>query len=161
MREEHTRRLIKNGLAVMIVSLLAGFILAFSMIGAISFSPLPIFIKAQIPGSPQGWHAVHVGAMMNGLMAVLIGVIARWFALSDRGAAVVSWGTIVAIWANVCFYVFGMFAPNHGLSLQSNGLGHANLAGAIAFLPAFIGALTLFAALIVLLLAKPSSTAAS
>jgi hypothetical protein len=158
MPERHSLRLIKNGIAVMIISLLAGFMLAFSMIGAISFSPLPIFVHAQIPGSSQGWHAVHVGAMMNGLMAVLIGVVARWFAVSERAALIVSWGTIIAIWANVCFYVFAMFAPNHGLSLQSNGLGPANLAGAIAFLPAFVGAITLLAALLVLFFAKPLNT---
>ena len=158
--ERHAQRLIRNGLAVMIVALLAGFVLVFSMVGAISFSPLPVFIPLEMPGSAQGWRAAHVGSMLNGVMAVVVGLAMRRFALSDRGAAIVSWGVIVAIWGNVCFYVFGMFAPDHGVTLQSNRLGQANLAGAVAFIPAFVGAVTLIVALIVLLLAKPAPTPA-
>jgi hypothetical protein len=154
--ERDAQRLIRNGLAVMIVALLAGFVLVFSMVGAISFSPLPVFIPMEMPGSAQGWRAVHVGSMLNGVMAVVVGLAMRRFALSDRAAAIVSWGAIIAIWANVSFYVFGMFAPDHGVTLQSNRLGAANLSGVIAFIPAFVGAVTLIVALSVLLLAKPA-----
>ena len=155
MRNQASNRLVKHGFSAMIVSLLAGFVLIFSMIGAISLSPLPIFIHFDVPGTAQGWRIVHLGAMLNGLMAVLLGVAMRWVAVTDRGAAVVSWGTIIAIWANIGFYVFGMFAPNHGVTLQSNRLGEANLAGVLAFVPAFVGAITLLVALVVLLRAKP------
>jgi len=154
--ERHAQRLIRNGLAVMIVALLAGFVLVFSMVGAISFSPLPVFVPLEMPGSVQGWRAVHVGSMLNGVMAVVVGLAMGRFALGDRSAAVVAWGAIIAIWGNVCFYVFGMFAPDHGVTLQSNRLGEANLAGAIAFIPAFVGAVTLIVALTALLLAKPA-----
>ena len=155
MRNGASNRLIKHGLAAMIVALLAGFVLIFSMVGAISLSPLPIFIHFDMPGTPQGWRIVHLGAMLNGLMAVLLGVAMRWVAVTERGAAIVSWGTITAIWANIGFYVFGMFAPNHGVTLQSNRLGEANLAGVVAFVPAFVGAFTLLVALVVLFRAKP------
>jgi hypothetical protein len=150
----YSHRLIKNGILAMLFSLVAGFMLIFSMLGAISLSPLPVFIDASIPGTPQGWRVVHLGMMMNGLMAVLLGLSLRWVSVTTREAAIVSWGTIIAIWGNFTFYFFGMFAPNHGVTFQSNRLGEANLAGAIAFFPAFLGAVTLFIALIVLLRAK-------
>ena len=51
---------------------------------------------------------------------------------------------------------FGMFAPNRGLTLESNVLGEASLAGALAFFPALIGAVTLFYAVISMLRAEPS-----
>ena len=149
MNTLHSHRLIKNGIFAMLLAMLAGFMLIFSMIGAISFSPLPL-IDASIPGTPQGWRMVHLGMIMNGLMAILLGLCMRWLVVTARGAAIVSWGTITAIWGNSAFYLFGMFAPNHGVTLQSNRLGEANLAGAIAFLPALVGVVTLLAALIVL-----------
>ncbi|AXQ30529.1 hypothetical protein D0B54_18390 [Solimonas sp. K1W22B-7] len=151
----HSTRLIKHGLAAMLVSLLGGFVLLFSMIGAISLSPLPVFIDVAVPGTPQGWRIVHLGMMMNGLMAILLGACLRWFSLRGSDAAWVCWGTIVAVWGNFCFYLFGMFAPNHGLTLQANRLGEASLAGAVAFFPALLGAVTLSVAVVLLLRAKP------
>ena len=149
-------RLIKNGAAVMIVALFGGFVLDFALLGAVSFSPAPISIPVEIPGTAQGWRAVHVGTLMNGIMAVALGLAMRRFALTARDAAVVSWGTIIAVWGNTGFYIFGMFAPNHGLTLASNRLGEANWAGVIAFAPAIVGAVTLLWALAVLVMAKPT-----
>jgi len=141
----------------MIAALIGGFVLDFFMLGAISLSPAPVSIPISIAGSEPGWRAVHVGGLMNGIMAVALGLAMRRFALTDRDGAIVSWGTIIAVWANLVFYVFGMFAPNHGLTMTDNRLGPANLAGAIAFAPAILGAVTLLVALIVLLRAKPAS----
>ncbi|WP_428310009.1 hypothetical protein [Hydrocarboniphaga sp.] len=135
----------------MFVALLAGFCLVFSMVGGISLSPLPIVIDYVIPGSAAGWRMVHLGMMMNGMMALLLGCVLDRCDATDRSAALVGWGTIIAVWGNFCFYLFGMFAPNHGVSLQDNPLGAANWAGTLAFFPALIGAITLMMAVIVLL----------
>jgi len=156
MTDRHATRLIRNGIAVMVAALFGGFVLDFFMLGAISLSPAPISIPVSIAGSEGGWRAVHVGGLMNGVMAVALGLAMRRFALTDRDGAIVSWGAIIAIWGNLAFYVFGMFAPNHGLTLAGNRLGPGNLAGAIAFAPAILGAVTLLAALVVLLRAKPA-----
>ena len=139
----------------MIVAMMGGFGLIFSMIGAISLSPLPVFFNMEIPGTAQGWRMLHVGMMMNGLMAIILGLALRWLIVTERGAKLVSWGTILAVWGNFLFYLFGMMAPNHGVTLQSNRLGEANLAGALSFLPGLVGVVTLLVALVVLLRAKP------
>lgn len=159
MRNQDSYRLIKHGLAAMIVALLAGFGLIFAMIGGISLSPLPVFFQWDIPGTLQGWRSLHLGMLMNGLMAILLGVVLRFFAISSVGAATIAWGVILAIWGNFSFYLFGMFAPNHGVTLQANRLGEASLSGALAFYPAFIGIVTLMAALLMLLFAKPNALA--
>ena len=155
MKHAHSYLLIKNGIAAMIVALLGGFMLTFYMLGGISFSPLPIFIEAELPGTMEGWRAVHLGMLMNGMMAILLGVVLRWMLLSGRGSVIVAWGTIIAVWGNFCFYLFAMFGHNHGLSLGDNRLGEGNWAGALAFLPALLGAVTLLVALTVLFRAKP------
>ena len=150
MNNEKSNLLIKNGVAAMIVALFGGFILIWSMIKGISLSPLPFFIDFTIPGTPAGWRTFHLGMLLNGLMAILLGATMRLLVITERGQSIVCWGTVFAIWANCVFYLFGMFAPNHGLTLGTNHVGEGNLAGAIAFLPALIGAVTLIAALIVL-----------
>jgi hypothetical protein len=50
-----------------------------------------------------------------------------------------------------------MFGHNHGLTLGDNRLGPGNWAGAMAFIPAIVGAVTLLAALIVMLRARPAA----
>ena len=139
----------------MIVALFGGFMLTFSMLGGISLSPLPLFFGMEIPGTAQGWRVVHLGMLMNGMMAILLGIAMRWLAVSERQASCVAWGVIIAVWGNFCFYLFSMFGYNHGLSLGSNRLGEGNWAGAMAFIPAIIGAVTLLVALFILLRARP------
>ncbi|TAM09404.1 MAG: hypothetical protein EPN72_00920 [Nevskiaceae bacterium] len=144
------QRTIRNGLFAVLVGLVGGFGLVFSMLGGISLSPLPVFFQLDFPGTPAGWKAVHLGMLMNGLMAIIIGLAMRRFALTPRKAACVSWGTIIAVWGNFAFYFFGLFAHNHGLTLGGNRTGPGNFAGALAFAPALLGAVTLFIAIFIL-----------
>lgn len=156
MQRHYSSKLIRHGLAGILFSLAAGFILIFSMIGGASLSPIPILIEFDIPGSIKGWRGVHIGMMMNGIMAVSLGCAMRAVYLNETQAFRVFGGTIAAVWGNCMFYFFGMFAPNHGLTLEANALGEASLAGALAFFPALIGAITLFYAVTCMLGAEPS-----
>lgn len=150
--------LIKHGLAALLVALIGGFMLTFKMLGGISFSPVPLFIEYDLPGTAAGWRAVHLGMLLNGMMAIVLGMVVRLFVLADGSARTVRWGVLIAIWGNFCFYLFSMFGYNHGLTLGSNRLGEGNLAGALAFVPAVIGAVTLITAVIVLLCAPLKSS---
>jgi hypothetical protein len=151
--------LIKNGLAGLLLALIGGFMLTFKMLGGISFSPVPIFIDYDLPGTVAGWRAVHLGMLLNGMMAIVIGTVVRLFVLADGQASTVRWGVLIALWGNFCFYLFSMFGYNHGLTLGANRLGEGNWAGAAAFIPAVVGAVTLITVVIVLLRApiKPPS----
>ncbi|MBW2942258.1 hypothetical protein [Zhongshania aquimaris] len=156
MQRHYSISLIRHGLAAILVSLVTGFVLIFSMLGGASLSPIPVLIEFTVPGSTAGWRTVHIGMMMNGIMAVALGCAMRAVYLNDTQGFRVFMGTIIAVWANFMFYLFGMFAPNRGLTLESNVLGEASLAGALAFFPALIGAVTLFYAVISMLRAEPS-----
>lgn len=149
--------LIKHGLAALLVALIGGFMLTFEMLGGISFSPMPVFIEYDLPGTVAGWRAVHLGMLMNGMMAIVLGMVVRLFVLADGSANTVRWCVLVAIWGNFCFYLFSMFGYNHGLSIGANRLGEGNWAGAAAFIPAIVGAVTLLTAVIVLLRAPLKS----
>lgn len=155
MNNPSSHRLVRHGLAAMIVALLGGFMLTFEMLGGLSFSPLPVFIGMEMPGTVAGWKAVHLGMLMNGMMAIVLGLAMRVLAVEAASANRVSWAVLIAVWGNFCFYLFAMFGHNHGLSLGANRLGEGNWAGAAAFLPAILGAVTLLYALVVLIRARP------
>lgn len=157
MQTYYSNLLIKNGLVAMLLALFSGFLLIFSMIGGMSLSPLPILIEFELPGTTEGWRVVHVGTLLNGIMAIALGLSMRCFMLTDGQAFRVCMGTAIAVWGNLAFYLFGMFAPNHGVTLEANRLGEASLAGALAFVPALIGAVTLIYAVFVLFRAPPRS----
>jgi hypothetical protein len=156
MPRRYSNKLIRHGLAGILFSLASGFILIFAMIGGASLSPVPIIIEFDVPGTVKGWRGVHIGMMMNGIMAVTLGLAMRAICLNEAQSFRVFAGTITAVWGNCMFYVFSMFAPNHGLTLEGNALGEASFAGALAFFPALIGAITLFYAVICMLRAEPS-----
>jgi hypothetical protein len=155
MKHHTSNRLIKNGAVAMLIGMAGGFGMIFAMIGGISLSPIPVFFELEIPGSIQGWRMLHTGMLMNGMMSILLGLVLRFYVVSNLGASVLGWGTITAIWGNFCFYLFGMFAPNHGVTTHANRLGDVNLPALLAFFPAFVGIFTLVAALIVVLCATP------
>ena len=155
MQNYYSNKLLKDGLLAMLIGLFGGFLLAFSMLGSIGVSPIPFQLEVDFPGSTRGWRILHVGTLMNGMMGVLLALAMRAFYLSDGQSRGIFLGISIAIWGNFCFYLFGMFAPNHGLSVGANRLGEASLAGALAYLPAMVAAITSIMAIIVLLRSEP------
>lgn len=142
--------LAKNGIVVMIIGLLGGFAWTFALLGEVAISPIPIALADSFPGEPSNWRAVHIGCLMNGMMAVALAAIMPRFNLSERDKKRIAWSVIFAIWANTVFYFANLVAPNRSLSIGGNALGEASLAGAIGYVTAIIGAVILIYALIVL-----------
>lgn len=150
----YASRMTKNGLAAIFVALIGGFALTFTMTRGISLWPLPVFVDYILPGSEKGWRIFHTGMLMNGIMAVALGAAMQRLEMPANKASLASWGVVIAVWGNCLFYLFGMFAPNHGLSIGTNALGAGNLAGALAFLPAIVGAITLMVAVALMFRSK-------
>ena len=145
------RRMVIHGLIITILGLIGGFSLGWKVIGGISFPPIPGKLDVDIPGTIRSWRAVHTGNILNGLMAIILAGLFFFCELSKSLANKLSWGTLFVIWGNCIFYVASVFAPNRGLSYGSNAAGEGNLAGFIAFIPAFIAAYALIIILFILL----------
>lgn len=154
------RLLQQHGLAAMLVGLLGGFVLVASLLGGVSASPLPFFVAVKVPGSAHGWLGFHLGMLMNGLMALVLGQVLRGRATSATRGLIISGAVIIAVWGNCAFYLFAMFAPNRGLTADANVFGPPSLWGYLAFFPALVGAVGLIAA-VVLLLISPSAASQS
>ena len=146
--------LAKNGLAVMILGLLGGFAWTFALIEQVSLSPIPIVFADSFPGEPANWRAVHIGCLMNGIMALAIAGVMPRFSLPGSAQTRVAFSVIFAIWANTIFYFANLSAPNRSLSLGENALGEASFAGAVGYTTAVIGAVVLIYALSVMLFSK-------
>lgn len=133
------RRLAGHGALVIIAGLVAGFFIGFVALGGFILDPLPS-ARFEFPGSERGWRAMHVGALLNGVMALTVaGIIDRAVQAAARKRLITRVLTL-AIWANTLFYLAANFAANRGLSPWDNAVGGGSIAGLIAFLPAAIAA---------------------
>lgn len=147
--------LLKHGMLVMIVGLVGGFGLAFSILGQISLSPIPLVIPYELPGTTQAWARIHTGCLMNGLMLILFALALPKFPLGAHTVQRISLGFILIAWSNVLFYIFGALSPNRGLALSETPAGGANWASFLAYIPAVIAAVLLILILIKLLISLP------
>jgi hypothetical protein len=138
----HFRLLQQNGLAALLVGFVGGFVLVAAILGGISASPLPLFLKVAVPGTVRGWLGFHLGMLLNGMMALILAAVFQTRRAPPRRSAVIAWGIVIAIWGNCAFYLFTMFAPNRGLTAEGNAFGSASLAGYLAFFPALAGAMS-------------------
>lgn len=142
---------IANGMVVLLIGLLAGVMLIFSLLDAVTLWPLPVW-EVDMPGSTRGWQAAHVGGILNGVMLGGSALIMLKLALVDKRALWVGWGMIITGWANTLFYWAGNFAQNRGLSVAETPYGEGDIAGALAFLGG--GAGMVFTTIAVFILAK-------
>ncbi|WP_299850849.1 hypothetical protein [uncultured Roseovarius sp.] len=151
----HANRLIKHGILVMIIGLLSGFGLTFSILGQVSLSPIPFVIDVQMPSSTEAWARIHTGCLMNGLMLLAFAALLPRFAMSEHSIGKITKMFVFVAWANVLFYVFGALSPNRGLALSETPAGPANWASYIAYIPAVFAALLLLLVLVKMLMNLP------
>ena len=126
-------RVIFHAILVLSIGLLAGLMLAFSLLDAVNLWPLPVW-DVSIPGSNRGWAAAHVGGILNGIMLIALVSLAGKLALSANDFKRCAWSLIITGWGNTLFYWAGNLAPNRGLSVADTLYGRADIWGALAFL---------------------------
>lgn len=150
-----TRRVIKHGLMVILIGLLCGFGLGFAINGVVGLSPIPITWEYTMDAPPRAWRSAHVGAICNGLMAILIAAVLPYVELAASTLRRIATGIIVVIWGNTIFYVASLWAPNRGLSFGDTQAGPGNLAGVIAYISAVVAAVLLIWIVVYLIFALP------
>lgn len=124
---------IANGMIVLLIGLIAGIMLIFSLLGVVTLWPLPVW-EIAVPGSTRGWQAAHVGGILNGVMIASIALLIGFLELSNKRAWWVGWGMIITGWGNTVFYWAGNLAPNRGLSVIDTPFGPGDVAGILAFI---------------------------
>ena len=132
--ERYQRLMIANGLMVVLVAMLAGFMLMFNLIGGIEVWPGNI-IEIPMYGTAEGWVRAHSGGAMNGLLVVIVALALPKLNLGARAQAWTAWGFVFIAWSFTIFYWLGNAAGNRGLTLGDSQLGESDLIGVLAFLP--------------------------
>ena len=132
--ERYQRIMIANGMLVVLVAMLAGFMLMFNLIGGIEVWPGTI-IEIPMYGTADGWVRAHSGGTANGLLVIVVGLALPILNLGARALAWTAWGFIYVAWSFTVFYWFGNASSNRGLTIGASQLGEPDLVGLIAFLP--------------------------
>jgi len=140
---------IGHGMTVLLIGLVAGVMLIFSLLDAVTLWPLPAW-EVSVPGSTRGWQAAHVGGILNGVMIAGSALLMARLELTGRRAFWTGWGMIITGWANTLFYWAGNLAANRGLSVMETPYGEGDLAGALAFLGGGAGMVFTFVAVFIL-----------
>lgn len=144
--ETYQKRLTGHALILMIIGLLAGFMLAFSLIGGLEVLPT-LFIGIPTFGTTEGWVRAHSGGIMNGLMLIAFAFIMPHCGLAAKRLQLFAKGIIFAGWANTIFYWTGNASGSRALSFSDNALGASNILGVIGYTLAVIAAfLTIYIA---------------
>ena len=146
--ERYQKIMVINGLLVLTVAMLSGFMLMFLLIGGLEVWPGKI-LQIPVYGSEAGWVRAHSGGVTNGLLVLIIGAILPNLNLGSLSKKLVCYSFVYVAWSFTIFYWFGNAADNRALTLGDNPLGSTDVFGLIGFIPALP---SVFIVVVVLLL---------
>ena len=132
--DRYQRLMIANGLLVILVAMLAGFMLMFNLLGGMEVWPGTI-VEFPVYGTEAGWVRAHSGGAMNGLLVVVVALALLKLELGPKAMAWTAWGFIYIAWSFTVFYWVGNASSNRALSIGDNPLGQSDGLSAIGFLP--------------------------
>ena len=155
--EQLQHRVIGHGMLVLLVGLVAGVALTFSLLEAVALWPLPTW-EVGIPGSTRGWVSAHVGGILNGVMIAGLALLMGKLKLTGSGAFWTGWGLIIIGWGNTLFYWAANFSANRGLSPAATHHGDGGVWAALAYVGGVVG--MVFAFIVVIILARAAFDAA-
>lgn len=122
---------------VLLVGLIAGMGLTFSLLGGIELIPGRI-LPFELPGDNDAWARAHVGGILNAVMMIALGMLLGGLDFPASQARRLAWMLIGTGWANTLFYWMALLAPNRAISIADNRWGAANWASVIGMVPAFV-----------------------
>ena len=128
------RIMLANGMLVVLVAMLAGFMLMFSLLGGFEIWPGSM-LEFSVYGTAEGWVRAHSGGTMNGLLVIAIALALPKLNLSEAMQKFTAWGFIYVAWSFTLFYWLGNAAGNRALSVGDNVFGQSDVFGVIGFLP--------------------------
>lgn len=138
------RKIMGHGAIVLFIGLLAGFMLAFGLIGGLEIFP-GMIVEMPYYGTTDGWVRAHTGGVTNGLMMLGVALALPYVQPDDRLLKLTSFGIIFAGYGNTAFYWFGNASGSRALSFADNPLGASNIFGMIGYGWALLaGAITLY-----------------
>ena len=143
------RIMLLNGLLVILVASLSGFMLLFQLVGGVEVWPGHI-IGIPVYGTSEGWVRAHTGGLLNGVLVMLVGLSLPHLRLTETKNKIMVYGFCYCAWSFTVFYWIGNAVGNRALTFGDNPLGENSLLSIIGFLP---GAPSVFIVVILLAIA--------
>tara|TARA_B110000977_G_C11036759_1_gene477347 strand:- start:1348 stop:1824 length:477 start_codon:yes stop_codon:yes gene_type:complete len=128
------RVMIANGLLVMLVSMFAGFMLMFNLLGGFEIWPGQI-LEFSVYGTTEGWVRAHSGGVTNALLVMAIAFALPHINVSAFQEKFLAYGFIYVAWSFTVFYWLGNASANRALTFGDNQLGESSLVSVLGFLP--------------------------
>ena len=128
------RVMIANALLVMLVSMFAGFMLIFNLIGGFEIWPGKI-LEFSVYGTTEGWVRAHTGGVTNALLVMGIAFALPHINVSEFQEKFLAYGFIYVAWSFTVFYWLGNASANRALTFGDNQLGESSLISVLGFLP--------------------------
>ncbi len=128
------RVMIANGLLVMLVSMFAGFMLMFNLLGGFEIWPGKI-LEFSVYGTTEGWVRAHSGGVTNALLVMAIAFALPYINVSAFPEKFLAYGFIYVAWSFTVFYWLGNASANRALTFGDNQLGESSLISVLGFLP--------------------------
>lgn len=126
--------MIANGLLVMLVSMFAGFMLMFNLLGGFEIWPGQI-LEFSVYGTTEGWVRAHSGGVTNALLVMAIAFALPHINVSAFQEKFLAYGFIYVAWSFTVFYWLGNASANRALTFGDNQLGESSLVSVLGFLP--------------------------
>lgn len=128
------RVMLANGFLVILVSMLAGFMLMFSLVGGFEIWPGTI-LDFSVYGSTEGWVRAHSGGLTNGLLVLAVAFALPHMNVSKFQEKLLAYGFIYVAWSFTVFYWLGNASANRALTFGDSPLGESSLISILGFLP--------------------------
>ena len=128
------RVMIANALLVMLVSMFAGFMLMFNLLGGFEIWPGKI-LEFPVYGTTEGWVRAHSGGLTNALLVMAIAFALPHMNVSAFQEKFLAYGFIYVAWSFTVFYWLGNASANRALTFGDNQLGESSLISVLGFLP--------------------------
>lgn len=126
--------MIANGLLVMLVSMFAGFMLMFSLLGGFEIWPGKV-LEFSVYGTTDGWVRAHSGGLTNALLVMAIAFALPHINVSAFQEKFLAYGFIYVAWSFTVFYWLGNASANRALTFGDNQLGESSMVSVLGFLP--------------------------
>ena len=105
-----------NGVGLIALSIVIGWIWMFALLHRIVLWPLPLEIAVSIPDDGRAWRMAHVEAITEGLLLMAVGLGGQFMHLTHRQFGWLFWSSLVTGWLFSVPPVFNALFGTRGLS---------------------------------------------
>lgn len=116
MTERMRTLLFLNGVGLLALAVVIGWIWFFTLLGKIVLWPLPIDIPISVPDDGRAWRMAHMEGITHGLMLMAFGAGGRFLRLSARQFTWFFWSALVTAWLFTVPTIFNALFGTRGLS---------------------------------------------